>query len=67
MRLRVRSKSGFAAAGGTDQGGDFVDGDTQADVKERLLGAVKEVDLGNAHAHWQEARLRGSRTLSQLV
>src|SRR6516164_1482448 len=39
MRLRVR------------RSGDFVRGNSHADVKERLLVAIEEVDLGNGHAY----------------
>src|SRR5439155_297069 len=44
-------KSGLAAAGRADERGDLVDRDAHADIEERLLAAIKEIKLGNGHAH----------------
>ena len=64
MRLRVRSKSGFAAAGRADESGDFVGGDAQADVEESLLGAVEKIDLVDVHAHRQR---RGGFAIASIA
>src|SRR5579871_1334844 len=44
-------QSRLAATGRTDEGGDFVGGDAEADVEERLLGAIEKIDFIDAHAH----------------
>ena len=44
---------GLAASRWADKGGDFVGGDIEIDVEERLLGAVVEIDFVNVHAHRQ--------------
>jgi hypothetical protein len=44
-------KSGLAATRRPDERRDPVGSDAQVDVKEGLLGAVKEIDLGDGHAH----------------
>src|SRR5690349_1974393 len=49
-------KRGLPATGRTDQGGNVIRGDAQADVEERLLGAVEKIDLGNGHAHGEGRR-----------
>src|SRR4029077_14891494 len=36
--------------------GDLVGGDAHIDVEEGLLGSVKEIDLGDAHAHGESCR-----------
>ena len=49
-------KSGFAAAGRANERGDLVDGDAHADIEEGLLAAIKEIKLGNGHAHGEGFR-----------
>src|SRR5205814_6502942 len=58
--IQGAQQGGLATAGGTNERGDLVGGDAHADIEERLLAAVKEIDLGNGHAHG-EGRRRLSR------
>src|SRR5437016_3242991 len=51
-------KSGFAAAGRADERGDLVDGDAHADIEKGLLAAIKEIKLGNGHAHGERSEER---------
>ena len=50
MRFRQRRKVDLAAAGRADQRGHLVAADVEADIAERLLVAVEDVDVGAAHA-----------------
>src|SRR5437588_4831395 len=56
-------KSGLSAAGGADESGDLIRGNPQADVKERLLAAIEEIDLGNGHAHGEGRRRFAGRSV----
>ncbi len=50
----------FATARRTDERGDFVRGDSQVDIEEGLLVAIKKIDLGDGHAHGEaRGRLAG--------
>src|SRR5262249_4206312 len=47
---------GLAAARWADKRGDFIRGDTHADIEQGLLAAVEEIDLVDVHAHGQSGR-----------
>src|SRR5712691_1232355 len=40
----------------TNERGDLIGGDAQVDVEEDLLAGVKEIDLGDGHAHGERRR-----------
>ena len=43
--IEVAQEGGFAAAGGTDEGGDVIFGKGEVDVVKDLLGAIPEVEV----------------------
>ena len=50
-------QGGLATAGRTNKRGDLAGGDAHTDIEQGLLVAVKEIDLGDGHAH-REGRRR---------
>ena len=45
-------EGGFAAAGGSDEGGDLFLGDLEVDVVEGLVFGVEEVEIGDFDGGW---------------
>ena len=61
--IQRAEESGFSATGRTNDRSNFVDRDVQAQVKDRLLWAIEEIEIGDLKAHWHLlARNRRSRT-----
>src|ERR1700682_3678518 len=54
-------QGGLAATGGANERGDLIGGDAHADIEEDLLAAVKEIELGDGHAHGEGRRRLAGR------